>query len=42
LIDAVRNIFDLHDNRAASKSDRRRPTDRSADLESKESTQKDF
>jgi Glutamyl-tRNAGlu reductase, dimerisation domain len=42
LIDAVRSIFKLHDNPASSKSDRRRPTDRSADLVPKESTYEDF
>jgi glutamyl-tRNA reductase len=38
LIDAVRSLFKLHDTPPSSKSDRRRPTDRSADPVPEEST----
>jgi Glutamyl-tRNAGlu reductase, dimerisation domain len=42
LIDAVGSIFKLRDTPPSSKSDRRRPTDRSADPVPKESTYEDF
>jgi glutamyl-tRNA reductase len=42
LIDAVRSLFKLRDSPPSSKSDRRRPMDRSADPVPKESTYEDF